>query len=309
MAVSKNTLRDFKLRTHFDVAAYLSEYSSFYKNDYPKMVNYYDGNIVSIPQSVQLRFDTLYKKSLRLSNIMDNSENIFDSYDHWELMELCDEVKGQLQLFTQLGRLRRSSRYAALNDTGIIEEYTVQDFESPEKVAQRDREDYQNDWVTIYQNSGIREVDYKDGSGGYNVSLAKRNSEKVFLYGVVDYMIGERVYGKDMDMEFTYEDDDVKVLGYRDTTKQAVKVLSSTMRNDISSNLEVGLSPDLLVGNTYGMQSIIFITRELEELLSVDDTIVSVVITSVTRTGSTMMVEFECESYFNYMTKQTLEIR
>ena len=309
MAVSLDTIRMFTKRTYFDLSSHLLSYKDFVHNGYPILARYYDGSLDSVPQSTSEQFSELIRDAARLSNIMDNTGEVFDSYDYWELVELADDIKGQLARFAELGRFRRSSRFNILNARGVMVNHMVLDYESPEKVAQRDKVDPYNEWVDFYQKDGIHEIDYKADKGGYYVSINKPNSERLFLYSVVDYMIGEKVYGKDMDANFRYSDNDAFVLSYRETTAQSVRVLSSTMKSEITSDFSIGISPDLLVGNNYGVQSVIFIQRELEEVLSSDDTLKTVVITSVDRVGTTMNISFEVETFYNYTLKQTLEVQ
>lgn len=307
--ITQDTLDRYRRRTNFDATSYLTLYNTFYTSYYGDYTNYFDGIQDSLPTAAHDTFERLREQTLIFDDVMKNADNALDKFEFWDLIELMDEIKTQVLIIQSFGRFRRSAQYKALKGSAFVEDFDVIDGQTPEMVANLDRVDPENDWVDIYTKSGIKETDYNDGKGGYRVQLGRINSEKTFLRAVVDYMIGENVYGKDIANTFEYRDDDVRVLTGKDTVAQAVNNLVGAQKYDFPNLPQVGMSPELLVGSSIGLAGIPFLTREIEETLALDDTLVSVVLKDVKRVEASIFVEFEVESYYHYFQSVKIELK
>jgi len=229
--------------------------------------------------------------------------------DFWNLIEFFDEIDTRLKVIDKLDKFLRSVRYDGHNETSFATEYMATDFDTPESIAAKDRIDPQNDWIDIYIKNRKLETDYRAEEGGYNLTLGRQNLTQFNIESVVDNLIGDRVYGIDFDREFLFEDDDIKILTPRQTFVQSVDVLAFLKRADIPEYFQLGVEPDLTVGSNLGAISAPFITRQLQDSFSTDDTMLGFKVNDIKIEGTSVFIKYQVESFFNFITENSLEVK
>jgi hypothetical protein len=101
------------------------------------------------------------------------------------------------------------------------------------------------------------------------------------VQSVVDVIFGESVYGKDLQQKLEFENDDLKVLGYQETIKQAFNIALNLRRGDNPEFPNDGLQSSLIIGQN--LNSILYpsILRQLYDTFAKDDTMKSIAITNI----------------------------
>lgn len=306
--LADNTIDRFVKFTRFDVQRYVALWQTFVTDHYPNILAYYRGDTNELNQTSNKALAEITEKSTVLEDVLVNASKNFNRLDDWELLEYLDEIRVRIRVINVISKFLRSSKYEGFNENSLGIDYVVTDFDTPESIATQDRANPQDDWVDIFTKNHLKETDYTSQQGGYLLNMGKKSVENLFLNGVVDNLYGDRVYGKDMDINFTFENDDIKVLSPQETVKQSVSILANLKKGDIPEFTGLGISEDLNIGNTMGMINVPFISRELQNAFSTDDTLVNMQIDDVKTEGTVMYISLNVETFYNLVFKQQLSV-
>lgn len=309
LILADDTVDIFQQTSRFDLTSYVLDWHSFASTDYPKIVNFYNGTSDTLDKDAARNLANIRKQTDILEDVVLNVQNNFNRMDFWNLIEFIDEINTRLKVISRIDKFMRSVKYNGINESSIAISYTASDADTPEGIAAKDRSDPQNDWTDIYIKNRILETDYLAEQGGYEVVLGRKNLPQVNLQSVVDNLVGTNVYGKDLDTLFVFEDDDLRVLSPRDTVRQAILTLARLQKGDVPEFLSMGVSPDLVIGSNIGVLSVPFLVREMVQTFQTDDTLLNFRINNVEVQGSSLFVEFEVETFYNYIINDNLEIR
>lgn len=254
------------------IRGYIANFVQFSKYQFPNIVNYYQGKLSTPDTESFSELETLLHESKELSSLIQLNNYRFNSYGDWELVDQLDEIRTKLETFDNLSRWLRSS--ITKNDFSPNVEMNIvlrksQTLEGLSKEV--GYKDSQNGWVNVALNNQLTEEDYTP-SGGNLLKFSFQNNLNLTIESVVDNMQGEKVYGLDLDKKMTFEDDDLKVLSYRDTIFQAFGILMTLKRNDNPEFPEDGVQSNLAVGNNIRNVSLPIIFRQLSYTFSKDDT-------------------------------------
>lgn len=307
--IARDTIDTFERVTRFDLTAYLNNWTVYVNNHYQGFVDFFEGVIDTIPKDSIEAFDSIKKQSDQLEDIMGNARRNFDRNDFMYLIEFIDEIRGKIFVNDNISRFIRSTKYDVYSESKVSQEYQVRDSDTPESIAAQDRTNPKDAWVDIYTKNHVRETDYQAEKGGYNLRLAKQSLGNLFLRSVVDNLVGDNLYGKDLDRKFVYENDDLRVLPPRDTAVQSVQIMGRVAKGDIPEYSDLGLSKDLQVGSTLGLVSVPFITRELKEMFSTDDTMLDFSVTEIDIEGTAIKISYEVRTFFDFVINNNLTIR
>lgn len=306
---SENTIIDFVEYTGFDIYSYLGKWRDFVKIHFNQIINYFTGLTNSLNQDSIDSLQQLRKESEDLQNTLEQYSEDFTTIDYWGLIEYLEEINNKVKQYLVIDRFLRSSKYGGFNEDSLTQSYTMKDFDTLESIANKDRDDSQNSWSDIAIKNSVLEIDYLALRGGKELRLGKRVLNNYYLLSVVDNLQGERVYGLDIDNNFSFENDDIKVLTYRDTFKQSVNVLSDLGKGDLPEFPKLGISKELFVGSNIGDFSFPFISRELENTFASDDTIINFRVEELSRKGSTIFMSYQIESFYNFVYEKSVNIQ
>lgn len=308
MALLEKTIRELGSFTRFDVDGFLGRWNAFSEVHYPRIVAFYEGERDRLDQEAIDAYEKMKEESQRLRDILRNVSGEMERLDGWELLELLDEINTRIRVIEALPRFLRVSHKRGMYNQQINKDYVVKDHETPERVAEKDKPDPQDDWVDIYIRNRVREVDYEAEEGGYTLELAKESLQSFTLNSVIDRLVGDNIYGKDFDKQFVFEDNDIKVLSPRDTFKQSVNILGTLNKGDIPEVPELGKSPDIAVGENLGAASVPFISREMQETFASDDTMVQFRIEDIRQEGTAIFIDYEVRSFFDLVQSDSDEV-
>ena len=298
LTLAEDTIYKFIKLTGFDIKSYALEFSRFVKGDYQKVVSYYRGTSENLDQDAAKALFRITKESQRLEDVLINITE-FNRLDDWNLVYYIDEIRIKLKVMNVISKFLRSAKYEGFNENTLNTYHTFSDHETPEMVAQSESGDPDNDWVDILRKNYVLETDYQAEVGGWTIMLGRRSLTNRVLNSVVDNLQGDKVYGIDMDVNFTYVDDDVKVLTPRETVKQSVLILGGLRQGDIPEYRSMGIGEQLVVGGNIGTLNVPFIVRQLSNTFATDDTLVQLSVKKVDRVGANLYIEYDVDTFFN----------
>jgi len=307
LVIAIDTIQKFKDTTRYDLDNYINVWLDFVDGYYQNLIDYFKGTSNNLKQDTIKKLADLIRERNIVDNVLSNYSEKLERQDFWNLVEYLDDIGNRISYISKISKFLRSAKYEGFNEDTLTIEHSMADYETPDIIAQQ-RQNPKDEWVDIFVKNNVTELDYKAEVGGLNLRLGKKGVKNILLNSVIDNLVGDNIYGKDIDANFVFEDNDLKVLSPRNTVKQSVAILSKIGKGDIPEFPEMGISKDLQIGSNLGVVSVPFITRELRESFATDDTLVSFDVTDVSIEGSALYLEFEVQTYKDFSVKESIKI-
>lgn len=296
MSITSSAIDNLIDVTDFDFLELLDDYQSFVQNQYGDIVDFYEG---STNQANTEAFDTLADLRKRFSDLMDIiylSRDQMTNYESWQLIEYIEEIVTKLDSANNLSKWLRSSRTSSSFNTNPEVQYVLNQYQNLESVAENNNyNNPQDDWTEVALRNGLTEEDYT-WEGGNILYISSQNAASIFIQGVVDNLIGDALYGRDIDKKFTIVDSDIKALTYKETLFQSVEILVSLRKRDNPYYPNDGLQTNIAVGSSLRGMSVAAIIRQLTNTFLTDDTMQAIGITKVDFQDDTLKVEFNVKA-------------
>lgn len=293
-----NTLDVFYKVTGYNVMDYVNRYNQFMSDDFGKIVAYYKGNS-NVDKSCFHNLIKLIADSDRVDSLYDiHSSSLSINLDFWLLQDMLSEFKTSLQKVMNLGKWMRSSYVLGFENNAKIQ-YILKQNQSLENLSQELGSFEPNeDWVEIALDNALREVDY-NLSGGNLLSVKKTANNKEYnIQTTVDFMVGENVLGKDIDIFIQFIDDDVLTLSPKDTMIQSAYICLNTVKGSLPKNVNIGVSKSFVGSNIFTYRSGALI-REVLDNFRTDDSFKSVELTDFVIEKDVVRYDFKIVSKLN----------
>lgn len=304
-----DTLDNFQTKIRdLNIGKYLEDYSNFYKNSFPILVNFYSGNIDKINISIFQNLKNLIDRSIEISNEVKLHNFKFNNYRDFEMIDYLEDIKANLIVMTKTSKFLRSSRTNSSYNSSVEFNHTLETYETLEEVSGKikDSQNFDNDWVDIAIRNNLSELDYTIQGGNLLILSIDKKFKRVEITAVVDNIFGERALGIDFNRKITFDNDDLLVLSYKNTAVQSVKILSSIRRGDIPEFRSIGITG--FVGGTVNSIALSSIIRQLNEVFSTDDTLDNFKITNLKIVGDSIFQTFEVNTRTDLIINETIKI-
>lgn len=286
-----------KLTTSF-VEKFINKYILFVENKYQSIIEYYSGLSLNLEDEIFIELNKLLIDNKVIIQTFYSNKNSLNNTKYWDLLEQLEDIEIELQTIKNTAKWLRSSvnkesysRQGAF-DVILNQGFTLEIFN---KNVLNDNE-FNNSWVETALNNNLIEEDYTLEGGNLLTTTFTRGANNLFIESVVDIIVGETIYGLDIQKKFEFEDDDLKVLNYKDTFKQTILILSSLKKNDNPNFPTQGIDKNLVIGTNINLFSYPIVFRQMSETFSNDDSIKSFSITDIKREGDSIYMQFVCES-------------
>lgn len=291
------TLDDFVKITHFPIREYLADYVDFITVHRINITNYYTGKAQRPFEPSFRRLSELLDKSEELHDVIEQNKNRFRRGDYWELMEKLSDVRTSLWTVDNTSKWVRSAITKNNFNPQVEIDYVLQQYQTLEKLADQiigsaDKEQY---WIQIALRNDVEEEGYTT-EGGTSLSISMQNGASIQLRSVVDNISGEKVYGLDIDRVISFENDDLSVLNYSSTIKQAVEILGSLKQGDNPEFPEEGIQAGVVVGSNRNSISFPVLLRQYYNTFQKDDTLRALKVTRLENVDDRLMIEFTVET-------------
>jgi len=304
---TQDTLDNFKKITGINVNNLLSNFVYFVNNSYPNIVDYYAGRL---SQPDQDSFNLLNKLTIDFDNtilIFDINKRRFKTIDYWDLLDNLEDIKIKLSTITNISKYLRSSIAKGNYNTGVVYEQTLNYNQTLENVSTvLGSESPQNDWVNIALNNDLKEESYNTNGGNMLSITFDRNPNLLSMDSVIDNIVGEKMYGKDIYKNIGFENDDLKVLSYIDTVKQAIDTKINLKKGDVPEFPDDGYSN--IVGSDIGAIQFPVLFRQLADVFAKDDSLTGFTLKNVNINKDTVLLDFEVNTRYNQIFPAQLKI-
>jgi len=294
--LANETIETFKKFINFDIESYFNDFINFNESELIKLESFYLGKSETKDTKAQTELNRLLKLGIELDTLCQQKLHNFERGDYVNLMEYIDEVFYTLKKINLLSVFLRSVLTEKMQSSTIVSDRFVRNYETPEKVVEKEQNDWMDSWVDIYIKNRKLETDYKVNEG-YYIQLNKSIFTNFNLNSVIDNLIGENLYGKDIRKNIDIENNDFITLNGKETLLQSVEILSNLKRGDIPQYPNIGIDETLLKGNFE--INFPLIVRSKQKDFSIDDTLLGFSITDIQKQNGQLKITFEVQSFYS----------
>jgi len=298
--VDKTILDKFQKLTNYPIGDFFIASKRFFLSDYKNFVNFFGGNSNFLDQTSVKKLNQLCEQSFVISNLFLRNKKLMTTVDYWELLDSFEDVKTKLETTINISKYLRSSLIANQNRSGFVFNYDVVPEQTLENVSRTVLADSNSDdsWIDIAIENDLEEINY-DIKGGERIKLRKRLFQANLVTSMIDNTVGERIYGKDIKRLFTYKDDDLESLQYKETVFQTADILSGLEKGDIPEFPQLGLDGQIYKGANLSQLNYSSIVRELRNNFASDDLFKDFEIKDFKIVDSDMFIEYKVDTKYD----------
>lgn len=295
--ITSEVLDDFRALTKYDLRSYFNRYIEFIDDYYVDIVNYFSGTSDIVPAEAFSYLKQLSSDHKTIIDIVILNGNSLSNYQYWAVVEYIEDIGTFLETANNTSKWVRASSITGTYRNGVRQEVMMGQGETIEDVERNKvlSSQFQETWIDTAIQNNLREEDY-DSSGGTLIKAVLQGGRGVFLNGVVDNIdTPEKTYGLDIDRNIVFEDDDLKVLSYKDTIVQCAEILCGLKQGDDPSFVDRGINRQLIGSN---VASITYpsIFRQLSGNFATDDSFKSISIENIRREQDAAFIDVQIET-------------
>lgn len=272
MIVRQETYDKFLRITNYDLSSFVFRVQDFFAQDFPLILNFYNGNSNFIDKVHIKKLNSLAEECLRVTSMFRDFKGLMMTCDFWGLLDGVEDIRTHLQYAQNIPKYLRSSYIKGKVRNGYSYDYSMDQFQTLEDVSLDElrQSDSNNLWTRIAIENDLREVDW-DIDGGTQLQLTDYSFQQNLVTSMIDYTIGDRIYGKDIKRLIEFDNDDLMVLGYKDTVFQTVEILQNLKKRDVPEYPWLGTNGKFWTGNNIAMTNLPIVTKELNDVFRTDD--------------------------------------
>lgn len=295
MEINKEITEEFRKITSKNIDEYFKRVFLFLQRDHRDIVSYYSGNTNTLLTESLESFRNIKKETDSVLSIFQLHSKRFTNVKWWILLEKIEEIESMLSTLSNIDRWSRSSANMVNYSSEVLSVHTLSQNQTLERLAVDQEEKEIDSWVDIAVLNRLREEDYSS-EGGVPILLRKRsNQANVEIESVIDTMIGNNVYGKDLPqtLSFSHIENDLSTLSPEETLYQSVAILSKLKKWDNPDSPLSGIQS--FIGN---MSTLNFpvIERQMRETFATDDSLANFRIQTISSNQDNMEIFFEVET-------------
>lgn len=286
---------NFKNITGYDIKSYFERFVSFVNTQYPSVVEYYNSG--NLNEAAFRELEILLRESNKIEPFFSLYKDTLDNISNWMLLDAFTEVSHKLLTIRNSARWMRSSYTSTRNDNIQLDRVLRSDETFEDISRELGQENPQNDWLSIVTPQYIEEEDYTSSDSRiFKVML--RNQGINHIDSVVDTMSGLNILGKDIDISFSFENDDLKTVSFDKAMEQSLSLILQSMQGAIPEFVEYGLPNEFIGTNVSAFQySAIF--KSIMNMFQRDSRWKSVELMDVSREEDSIFLKIKATSVSN----------
>ena len=307
--INNDTIQKFEKISNIDLTNFLQSSQRFFKVAFPEIQKFYSGSISKIDKKYFTALDNLEVESTRILRFFKERKNSLDGIDFWDLLDTLEDIRTALQRTQKISKYLRSSIVKGRVQSGFVFKYQMSANETLEDVARNilGDKDFQNTAQSIAVDNDLREVDW-NMDGETELELRSNIFQNDLVTSMIDNTIGEKIYGLDLNKNITLKDDDLEVLGYRDTVDQTVETLATLSKGDIPEFPSLGLNGSIYKGENFSQMNYPSIVREMTRTFNTDDLFKDFNVTGIKYEDGDLFINYEVNTKYNLLIIKTASI-
>lgn len=247
MSEYTNSYNKFKDITGYDIQRFFDDFVNFVNTQYPYIINYYSSGVIDEGSFYEL--DRLQKEVEKIEPLFILHKNTLDDIGMWFLLETFSEIDTKLSTIRMSAKWTRSI-YNAVRSSAIKMEKVLSPGQTFEGISQElGAINPQDDWLNITTPQYINEEDYSVENGSRIFSVNLQNIRLNYIDNIVDTLNGKNILGKDIGVDFKFENDDLQTVNYEESVFQALELITKSIQGCIPEFPEYGI-PNDYIGTT-----------------------------------------------------------
>lgn len=312
MALPAGIIEEFENDTQYPLSEYLNKYVDFIGNKYSSITLFYTGRISKIDNKPFDVLGELLKESSRVDDIIDiNKHRLNTTAAYWELLESLTNIRITLQTADNARKWLRSSVTKGRNGVGLRSETVLRFYQTLESLSKETGAvDKENAWFKLSMENDLIEEEYTP-EGGAAITTTGFGAATTALNSIVDEdIVGEKVYGKDLDqkIQFNDGDNDLTILTYFETLKQNTLILATLRRGKTPEFDEDGIQSTLVVGSNRASIAYPILIRQYRDTFARDDSYREMRVASIKNELDSLEITLELKTVLNEPVLQTITI-
>jgi hypothetical protein len=238
-------IQKFKQLTGYNIQVFFEDFVLFCNSYYPLIVGYYTGATnVSVDDSFG-RLETLMKQAQEIEPLFTLKANSLTGIGAWELLDTFTDCQTKLWTINNSSRWLRSVIIGKFSNN-IALNRVLKSRENFEIVAtELSSNDPQNAWFDIAKNNFVEEEDYDANNEGGMFKINIRQSGNYDIPNIVDNLSSEKILGRDMDVDFRFENNDIATVDYELAVRQAFNTILHCVKGAIPEFNDYGIPNDI----------------------------------------------------------------
>lgn len=290
-----------------DVEKFLSSYLEFLNLDNQKLKDFYS-NKITYPKG---SFDSL-KNLLNLSSLLyqkiKEKRDLLTDFSDFEVILSVEEAIHGLNIINNYSRWMRST---VVNDKYIpseSQEYFLKQNQNIEDLTKSlGYDDIETSSINIMLQNNLKEEDYSLNGGRsvtVNLKSSRESYNNITIKTVIDQMIGLNVLGKDISKKLNFVNNDLETLDPENTFYQSCGILLDLKKGGNPEFYNYGFDKSMLVNRNLVIGMLPSFLRQLNYMVSRDDTIQSYILRNFNITGDKILIKIEFISVINSITTE-----
>jgi len=284
---------DFESMTSYPLRRLLENYKLFVDYYFQDVVNWYSGQSNKPNSKAFSALNNLLRESKNASDVFFINRNRLITCDWWELADILEDIWINLESISNVSKYFRSVITQNQFNKNIEIQQHLKQKQTLESLAEEvGYQDKINDWSNIALRNDLIEEDYTSDGGNF-LNISYQIALEINVYDVFDNLNSDNLYGKDVYKILTFEDNDLKVLEYKDTMTQACEILLNLRKGQNPEFSDHGISSDIVVGSNRSNIQYPVLMRQLFATFSNDDTISFIQVKDLKREGDSLFVTLD----------------
>lgn len=262
MKINDLVLRDFKAITSIDAQQFIDDVNSFTSNRIGLISSYYRNGSGS--GSFLKELSDLEEEFIRIENKINKfSYQLSLGLEFFELIDYLYKAYEKILTIKNLSKWLRSS-------------YDKNYGENKENVILRQNQSLENlssekgvNWEDIAVDNFVSEIDYTR-DGGNVMSISSKKTPIKTIESIVDNMVGENLFGKDINRNFVFVDDDLESFSGLKAVEQAADINIRVVKGSVPEFPNVGATKSL-IGSPISVIKASSLVREIQFSFKLDD--------------------------------------
>lgn len=250
----KQALDRFRVETGYNLQKYFEDFVLFCNAHYPLIVAHYVGNEdLGVGDSFG-RLDELLRQTKEIEPLFYLKSNSLQGIEFWGILDLFSDCQTKLWSIDRSSRWLRSSKIGRYS-TNITLKRALKTRENFEQVsASLGSNNPDDDWVRISRDNQVEEEGYSSNADGAMFKINIRQEGIYDLPNIVSNLDTKEILGKDIDVQFKFEDNDLVTVEYEDAVKQALNTMLGSIKGSIPEFPDYGTSNESIGSSVMAIQ-------------------------------------------------------
>lgn len=295
----------FQEITKFDLFQYFVDYADFMRNQYSSVRAYYAGESESVNGDYMNNLNNLLKRSDDLLKLFTTFGPKMGNVGYWELQNYCQDLYDTIKKVTLLPKYLRTSKTPRGYKPYVQIDFTVGGMSDFRDIAQRINSNEITEESLILGND-FEEEDYEINESKNAKAFIENQNRGVVVKTILEEPVGKKVYGRDVNRNIGFSNDDLNVVEWEDNVLQKVDIILEMIQGDVPEMPNMGRRKT--IGENFSNYSYPELVRDIQGSFLQDDLFDSVDFEDISISNGDIYATVNIVTKYIYGVKRTIRI-